>query len=244
MRQRAAWILFTSVCLCAAAVHPAAQATTTSPPAVDGPFARIAIIHPLDGHSVDFEAAYVRHLAWHAQAKDTWAWYGWTVNYSERRMWFIYASFGHAAASFDNPVDPVGTDRDNIMNVAPHVDQWGNALYEFLPLLSRGNGVPRPAARVEMTTVDVITGSADAFESAIKTGQSQLQDETLWYRMVAGGPTPRYLRLRPKSTIEAILHDRNEQPLPDTVKSLIAKVTVEILSFRPTMSYGVQTARE
>ena len=204
-----------------------------------GPYARIAIMRPLDGHFVDFEAAYIRHLAWHQQARDTWIWYGWTINYSERRMWFIYASFGHSAESLDNPVDPAGDDRDNIMNVAPHVDHWGNALYEFLPALSRGSGAPSPLPRLELTTVDLNAGTGETFEAAIAAGQSALKDETLWYRMVVGGTTPRYLRLRPRSSMAAILEGKGEQALPAKVNELIAKTTVEILTFRPTLSLGV-----
>jgi hypothetical protein len=196
-------------------------------------------MRPLDGHFVDFEAAYIRHLAWHQQAKDTWIWYGWTVNYSERRMWFIYGSFGHSAESLDNPVDPAGDDRDNIMNVAPHVDHWGNALYEFLPALSHGSGAPSPVPRLELTTVDLNAGTEEAFEVAIAAGQPTLKDETLWYRMVVGGTTPRYIRLRPRSSMAAILEGKSEQVLPAKVNGLIARTTVEILTFRPTLSLGV-----
>ena len=208
-------------------------------PPVPGPYARIAIFHPLDGHTVDFEAAYIRHLGWHEQAKDTWGWYGYTINYSERRMWFIYATFGHAAADFDNPVDPVGDDRDNVMNVAPHVEGWGNFLYEFLPRLSRGNGIPSPLSRVEMTTVDLQPGATTAFEAAIAANQSRLQGETLWYRLVEGGPIRRYVRLRPRPSLAAILEGVSEQALPEAVHAMIEKTTTEILSFRPTMSYGL-----
>ena len=42
-----------------------------------GPYARIAVLRPHDGDTVDFEAGYSRHLDWHRQAKDTWTWYGW-----------------------------------------------------------------------------------------------------------------------------------------------------------------------
>jgi hypothetical protein len=65
-----------------------------------------------------------------------------------------------------------------------------------------------------------------------------LQGETLWYRMVAGGPA-RYVRLRPRSSLSAILDGAGEQALPETVNDLIAKTIVEILNLRPTMSYGV-----
>ena len=205
-----------------------------------GPYARIAILRPHDGHAVDFEAGYIRHLEWHKQAGDTWTWYGWSVWASERQRWFIYATFGHSAASLNSPVAPAEDERDNILNVAPHCEFAGNALYEYLPRLSRGTGVPEPTARVEFTTLDLNPGSEKAFEAALSAGQSTLQGETLWYRMVAGGAVPRYVRLRPRSSLSAILDERSEQTLPDGVNRLIARATVEILTLRPTMSLGLR----
>jgi hypothetical protein len=209
-----------------------------------GPYARIAILRPHDGDTVDFEAGYIRHLEWHRQAKDSWVWYGWNVTFGDRQRWFVYASFGHSAASMDNPVPPAEDERDNILNVTPHAQFVGNALYEYLPALSRGTGEPQPTPRLELTSVDLKPGAANAFEAALSADQSTLQSETLWYRMVAGGTAPRYVRLRPRPSLSAILGDRSEQALPDAVNDLIAKMTVEILTLRPTMSYGLSPARE
>src|SRR5688500_13267862 len=108
----------------------ATQAQAPSPPE-RGPYARIAVLRPHDGHTVDFEAGYVRHLAWHQQARDPWVWYGWSVWAGERQRWFVYASFGHSAASLDSPVAPAEDERDNVLNVAPHAEFVGNALYEY-----------------------------------------------------------------------------------------------------------------
>jgi hypothetical protein len=217
------------------ALLPALSFAQTEP----GPYARIAIFHPRDGHTVDFEGGYIRHLEFHRQAKDTWAWYGWNVTYGERQRWFVYASFGHSARSLDNPVPPAEDERDNATNVAPHVEHWTNALYEYLPELSRGTAVPTPAARVELTTVDLEPGAEEAFEAAVGAVQSALSGETLWYRMVAGGAAPRYVRLRPRPSLSAILEGRSEGALPESVNGVIAKTTVEILTLRPTMSYGL-----
>lgn len=159
-----------------------------------GPFARIAILRPHDGDTVDFEAGYIRHLDWHRRAGDTWVWYGWNVTFGERQRWFVYASFGHSATSLDNPVAPTDDERDNIL------------------------------------------------KKVLGASQSTLQGETLWYRMVAGGTAPRYVRLRPRATLSAILAGSGEQALPDKVKPLIAQATVEILTLRPTMSYGLSPA--
>lgn len=208
-----------------------------------GPYARIAILRPHDGKTVDFEAGYIRHLDWHRQAKDTWAWYGWTIWAGERQRWFVYATFGHSAASLDNPVSPAEDELDNISNVTPHAQFLGNALYEYLPALSRGTGEPQPTARLEFTTVDLVPGTEKAFEAALGADRSRLQGETLWYRMLAGGSTPRYVRLRPRPTLSTLLEGKGEQALPEKVNVLVARKTVEILVLRPTMSYGIPHAR-
>ena len=170
-----------------------------------GPYARIAVLRPHDGQTVDFEAGYIRHLEWHRQAGDHWVWYGWNVTFGDRQRWFVYASFGHSAASLDHPVPPGEDERDNVANVTPHAQFVGNALYEYLPALSRGSGVPQPAARLEFTTVDLVPGAARAFETALTAVQSTLQGETLWYRLAAGGTPLRYVRLRPRPSLSAVL---------------------------------------
>jgi hypothetical protein len=95
--------------------------------------------------------------------------------------------------------------------------------------------------------VDLNPEAGKAFEAALSAGQSTLQGETLWFRMVAGGTAPRYVRLRPRRSLSAILDGRSEQALPGDdhkMNDLIAKTTVEILTLRPTMSYGLSPARE
>jgi hypothetical protein len=89
------------------------------------------------------------------------------------------------------------------------------------------------------TTVDLVPGAAKAFEAALSASQSTLQGETLWYRMVAGGAAPRYVRLRPRASLSAVLDGMSEQALPDQANHLIARMTVELLTLRPTMSLGL-----
>jgi hypothetical protein len=204
-----------------------------------GPYARIALLRPHDGDTVDFEAGYIRHLEWHRQARDPFRWFGWTIWAGDRQRWFVYATFGHSAAAFDSPVSPADDERDNVSNVTPHAEFVGSALYEFLPALSRGTGEPQPTARVELTTVELAPGAESEFEAAVQADQARLQGESLWYRMLAGGTMPRYLRLRPRANLSAILGGVGEQALPERVASLVKKVTVEILNLRSTMSYGL-----
>ena len=208
-----------------------------------GSYARIAVLRPHDGDTVEFEAGYIRHLNWHQQAGDKWRWYGWNITYGDRQRWFVYASFGHAAGDFDNPVSPADDERDNIVNVTPHAEFVGNAMYEFLPDLSRGNGEPPPTARLELTTVELVPGAAVVFERALRSEQPAVQGETLWYRMVAGGNAPRYVRLTPYASLAATIGAASDQALPAKTDGLVTKTTVEILTLRPTMSYGLAPPR-
>src|SRR6266852_5779105 len=97
------------------------------------------------------------------------------------RIAIMRALDGHTAASLSNPVSPAEDERDNLLNVLPHAQFLGNGVYEFLPTLSRGNGVPTPTLRAEYTTVELNQGAGKAFEAALAVEQSKLQGETLWY---------------------------------------------------------------
>ncbi len=238
------WLAIAAVVLPALAFDQSAQIGGLAGPAERGPYARIAILRPHEGDIVDFEAGYIRHLDWHRQAKDTWVWYGWSIWAGERQRWFVYATFGHSAASLGSPVNPAEDERDTLLTVVPHAEFAGSGLYEFLPGLSRGNGEPQPTARLEMTTVDLMSGATESFEAALSAAQSALREETLWYRMVAGGAVPRYVRLRPRGSLAAILDERNEQALPEAVNRSVARMTVEILNLRPAMSNNLPPARQ
>jgi hypothetical protein len=204
-------------------------------------YARIAFMRAMDeSHTVDLEAGYIRHLEWHRQAKDTFNWYSYSVSAStERQRWIMYATFGHTAAELSNPVSPAEDWRDASINLLPHVQFTGSGVYEFLPGLSRGNGVPTPTQLAECTTVELNHGAGKAFEVALAAEQSKLQGETLWFRLVVGGNTPCYVRLRPRASLASILDERADQALPDKVNGLISKMTVETLNLRSNMLVNV-----
>jgi hypothetical protein len=210
-------------------------------PVASGPFARIAIMRALDeSHMVDMEAGYVRHLEWHRKVNDPFNWYSYSVSVStDRQRWILYATFGHTAAELSNPVSPLEDERDTIVNLLPHVQFMGSSIYEFLPALSRGTAAPSPALRAEYTTVELVNGASKAFEAALSAEQPKLQGETLWYRMIEGGNLARYVRFRPRATLQNLLEERADQALPDKANGLISKITVEILNLRPNMLVNV-----
>jgi hypothetical protein len=50
------------------------------------PYARIAIMRAIDGHSVEWEEGYIRHLEWHRRVKDPFKWYSYSVWASSERQ--------------------------------------------------------------------------------------------------------------------------------------------------------------
>jgi hypothetical protein len=231
--------------LCALAVTAAITLAQDAPPPAAarpaGPFARIAFLRARDGNTVDFEAGYVRHLDWHRQAGDPWTWYGWTISQGDRQRSLVYATFGHAAEDFDHAVSPAEDERDTWINVLPHSEFTGSALYELMPAVSRGSGVPTAAPRLELLTVELAPGGAPAFEAALAKSAAPAE-ETLWFRMVTGGAAPRYVRLRPAAGIAPLLTRAGEAALPDAAARLAARTTLELLTLRPTLSYRLTPA--
>lgn len=214
---------------------------TTQSTQAPGPYALIGVFRAIDErHSVDLEAGYIRHLEWHRQAKDPFGWYSYSISTStERQRSIIYATFGHTAAELSNPVSPAEDWRDAWINLLPHIQFTGTGIYEFLPGLSRGNGVPTPTPLAECTTVELNYGARKAFEAALADEQSKLQGETLWYRLVEGGNALRYVRLRPRASLASILEEDADQALPDKVNGLVSKMTVETWGLRPDMLVNV-----
>ena len=151
----------------------------------------------------------------------------------------IYATFGHTAAELSNPVSASEDRQDATINILPHVQFTGSGVYEFLPALARGNGMPTATLQAEYTTVKLKYGTGKEFEAALAAEQPKLREETLWYRMIVGGNVPCYVRLRPRSSLAAILDERADQALPDKVNRLISKMTVETLNLRPDMLVNV-----
>ena len=80
-------------------------------------------------------------------------------------------------------------------NVTPHVESLGERALRVPARVSRAAPVSRHRAPGSSSRPwNSTPGRDSAFEAALGAGQSTLQGETLWYRMVAGGSAPRYVR--------------------------------------------------
>jgi hypothetical protein len=68
-----------------------------------------------------------------------------------------------------------------------------------------------------------------------------LKEATLWYRLVAGGRVPRYLRLRPRPRVSAVTEGAHDQVLAQA-NSVVTRVRVELLVSQPSLTIDVGEA--
>jgi hypothetical protein len=223
-----------------AASAPLAEGTLCAQDAGSGRFARMVVLAPKPGRDAEFEAGYERHLAWHRSRRDPWTWHGWSFVLGDRLGQFMDGTFGHAAADFDHPVDPAGDALDNDANVTPVADFLSHGVYERLVESSRGPSLPDTTAFLVMATYHVAPGRAAGFEKLLRERarsptRSGAEARYSWYRLRLGGDTPQYVLMRAVPSWEAAAG--LSEPVADAAGAMLQRVTVELLRYRPTLSY-------
>jgi len=203
-----------------------------------GPYLLVGVLRRLEGHDFAFDAGVAHHWQWHRDHRDPYVWNAWNIRFSERTGGLVFASFNHSAGSLDSAVSPREDRADWRISGAPHSEFTNLEAYRYLAEVSHGTGDPGPAPLLEFTTVQVQPGAASAFEDKLKAGQPSLKDETLWYRLVTGGEVPKYLRLRPRPRVSAVVNGADDQVL-DQANAMITRVTVELLVSDPALTIDV-----
>jgi hypothetical protein len=201
----------------------------------------LGVLRRQDGHDFEFDAGVARHWQWHRDHRDPYVWYTWDIRSGDRIGGLVFASFNHSAGSLDSAVSPAEDWADWRITGAPHSAFTNGETYRYLPELSRGTSDPGPAALLEFTTVDVQPSAASLFETKLKAGQPSLKEETLWYRLVTGGPVPRYLRLRPRLRLSAVTEGADD-PVFAQATAIITRVSVELLVSQPSLTIDVAGA--
>ncbi len=221
-----------------------------------GKAARVVLIKPKEDRNRDFEMGYKRHLEWHKQNKDTWAWYGWQIVAGENFGYFMDGTFGHKWEDFDNPVMPAADAADNNVNVTPYANFVSNSYVVLLDHLSncRLLETKQPSAMIEFHRFEIKPGFENDFEEILsichKTFDKQSRRHTV-YKMINGGSVPQYLIMFPMDKVSEL--QRAEISIENTVlNSLSASASVlmqqkmqtgvvfhaaSILRYRADMSY-------
>jgi hypothetical protein len=203
-----------------------------------GPYMLLGVLRRLEGHDFEFDAGVARHWQWHRDHRDPYVWWAWHIRFGDRVGGLVFASFNHSAGALDSPLSPAEDWEDWRINGWPHSEFTNLETYRYLPEASRGTGDPGPATLLEFTTVEVPPAAASAFEAKLEAGQPSLKEETLWYRLVIGGPASRYLRLRPRPSLSAATEGADDPVLAQAAE-MITRVSVELLLSEPSLTIDV-----
>ncbi|HEX6535804.1 MAG TPA: hypothetical protein VF041_14495 [Gemmatimonadaceae bacterium] len=258
---------FASVALLALLALSAAPLVAQEPerPVHEGA-ARVFAIRPHAGMERQFEDGYRRHLDWHRQAGDPWAWYLWQVTNGERAGLYVDGTFEHRWSDFDAAVDPAGDGADNDVNVEPFAARPWNAAWrrlgatdgDFAALAERSRYLlvveyrlrPDSAARV----FDALDRARAVHPVALSSGTGDPASSPAWFALASGGegpalvlvaPLPRWSGMSPLApdpllvaleALEPARRDGDASRLYRAITSAATSVRSEIWRFRPDLS--------
>ena len=161
--------------------------------------AEVYFVTPKPGSTADFEAATKRHMQWHRQQNDTWAWLAWQVVTGDQMGQYVVGTFGHDWKDFDDKAKFEEEDDANAMSViGPYIQSLSNGFYALRPDLSLTQPTPgsQPSAYSSVTRVLLKPGGTLAAEEAIKEVNAAIKKSnwpakpSLWYQLLNGGEGP------------------------------------------------------
>ncbi|MBX7153003.1 hypothetical protein K1X84_15350 [bacterium] len=219
-----------------------------------GSAARIVTIQPKENVRRDFELGYKRHLTWHADNKDPWAWYGWQVIGGDDVGLFVDGTFGHTWEDFDRPVAPAADAADNALNVTPYAAFLNFSHYMRMEPLSNDAALEsrKPSALIEWHRYEIKPGTEIDFENILAAYHSALMKEKnlrqhAVYKLVNGGNQPSYIVMFPIEKLSEIglsengmaelLSKYKDEKNLQKMTSVISHHVSSILRYRADMSY-------
>jgi len=237
-----------AVCVSAAAGAQPAQNTVVE----------VHRVTPKAGMRAQLEAGRVKHMAWHKQQGDTWAWHVWEVITGPETGSYIVGSPNHQWQDLDAWAAKMakGDAADAAVNLAPYTASSSMSYWVMLADVSRP---PTPGGQLVMatfTTYHLKPGKADRFREALRTITGALEKGNyprrgIWYALANGGPTGTYAVLTPRASmaemastepslrnvVETALGRTATDAAFDAFSDAVENGSSELLEFRPDLSY-------
>lgn len=213
--------------------------------AQDNRIAQFAVWEPKETQAAAFQRGYQQHLVWHKKAGDPWEWYGWYFTSGPRIGHFLEATFNHAWADFDNPVDPAEDLADTLVNVDPFGYMRTRFKAYFLKDQSIATSGSLRSKMMRMVTLNVTDVPAsmkiiDRYKNSLRSNSEV--STMMAYKVIDGGNANQLILLIGSNTWEQYGKTENIQDQLANIenglklKGTIDRVTSETLVFYPDMS--------
>jgi hypothetical protein len=215
-------------------------------------------VTPKAGMTAQLEAGRVKHMAWHKQQGDTWAWHVWEVTTGPETGSYIIGSPNHQWKDVDtwNAKMAKGDAADAAVNLAPY---QASSSMSYWVMLADASRPPTPGGQLvaaTFTTYRIKPGKGDQFRDALKTVKGALEKgnfplRSIWYTLASGGPTGTFavLTLRasmadmavPQPAMRQVIETSLGKPAADAAfdafYGAIESGSSELLQFRADLSY-------
>lgn len=184
------------------------------------------------GMEREFELGYARHVQWHAEARDPWAWYVWEAATGPRRGHYVGGMFDHPRAEFESRPKPAEDGADHEHNIDRYLER---ALPRYLELRPDLGGAP---LLLESSPYLVL------YEVSVKPSASPRSkprtNPHVWYEVVNGGNHRTFLLFVPATRMSDAVSIRVADYL--AADDGVERITSELFRFRADLSTCVLAA--
>lgn len=213
--------------------------------AQDNRIAQFSVWQPKETQAAAFQRGYQQHIKWRKSAGDPWEWHGWYFASGPRLGHFMEASFNHAWADFDSPVDPVEQNIDLHQNVYPFGDVRSTFKAFFLKDQSIANSGSLRSKMIRMMTISVTDVPAairiiDRYKNSFRSNSDV--STLMVFKVIDGGNANQLIMLIGSNSWEQYGKTENIQDQLANIenglklKETIERITSETLIFQQDMS--------
>ena len=224
-----------------------------------GRIAQIGAQVPKPGAAAQYEAGRKKHMQFHKQQNDAWAWHTWQVTTGDSTGVYITGSFSHQWKDFDGrdqfqQVDSVDFDA----NIAPSLAKSETSYWTFRPDLSRlkseGNF---DAPMLTVTHFYLNPEGLPTFLDSVKRINQGIDKAKYpappgwWYQLANGGEGPHFVLVTPRAnwaamegpekTLDTAMEEAFGKPdgtaLMSNIRKAIRRTYTELLEHRADLSY-------
>lgn len=171
----------------------------------DGNVALVIFLKAKPGMDKQLEEGAKKHMAFHRQHNDPWAWHVWQVASGDNTGMYVAATFGHSWADFDTSRLPREADEaDADANIHPYVGWEVVRYYASLGKVSRPPEGEGPMPLSQVITFHVRYGKSEEFTYLVKKFHKAIEKTNwpvhyLWYQLVNGGEAGTYVLVLPRA---------------------------------------------